>query len=431
MAAAAAPSGDEDFRVYTDTPRLLLRPARLKLLRRERDRQSDRWQRFAARVTGDLPEPGFARALYGIVAKDTAATKQAIEWALTPDADPRQVAIVYDWCSESMTDGQREAVVERLRPVASSRGDESMVSARNRAFAAVALATADPAVSEAALRDLVVNWWRVKTAPALVTGARTANAADLQALYETLHAVRDNLNIDLRDDALTWFRHLPEWHLLSHYPAPIESDGNAYFIPVYAGSGAPDLHLAVLSRIAGFSMVAYENNSQESQFLQGFLTLGRFSLRDGFGSPYEFLWANPYLPGLSYHHAPKLFHDPESGRLALRGSWDDDGTWFGLVGRELQMFKEGKSTVLRVVPGRKPLEIGPYHVEFGEPTGPVDIGTQEPGGIIYLGLPPGAVYSVQGMRDKLYTVAADRNGTVVIEYSSPVPPSIRVKRAQR
>src|SRR5512138_260064 len=87
--ACAAPSGDEDFRVYTDTPRLLLRPARLRLLRRERDRQSERWQRFAALVTGEPAEPGFAQALYATVAKDTSAARQAVDWALTPGADPR------------------------------------------------------------------------------------------------------------------------------------------------------------------------------------------------------------------------------------------------------------------------------------------------------------------------------------------------------
>ena len=127
---------DEDFRVYTDTPRLLLRPARLRLLRRERERQSERYQRFAALLTGDLPEPGFTRALYATVAKDTAAAKQAIEWALAAGADPRQVALVYDWCSESMTAGQRNQFVERLRALASTPGDGSFVSARNRAFAA-------------------------------------------------------------------------------------------------------------------------------------------------------------------------------------------------------------------------------------------------------------------------------------------------------
>src|SRR3954454_2618570 len=39
--SASAPDG---YKVYTEAPRLLLRPARLKLLRREKERQSLRWE---------------------------------------------------------------------------------------------------------------------------------------------------------------------------------------------------------------------------------------------------------------------------------------------------------------------------------------------------------------------------------------------------
>ena len=37
-----------------------------------------------------------------------------------------------------------------------------------------------------------------------------------------------------------------------------------------------------------------------------------FLMRGPFGSPYEFLWANPYQPGLSYYHVPLVLHDPGS-----------------------------------------------------------------------------------------------------------------------
>jgi len=52
--------------VQTEHPRLLLRPQRLRLLRRERERTSMRWQQFEALVAGGapMPEKGFALALY-------------------------------------------------------------------------------------------------------------------------------------------------------------------------------------------------------------------------------------------------------------------------------------------------------------------------------------------------------------------------------
>ena len=40
-----AQTTDEDLKIYTDHPRLFLKAQRLKMLRRERDRQSERWDR--------------------------------------------------------------------------------------------------------------------------------------------------------------------------------------------------------------------------------------------------------------------------------------------------------------------------------------------------------------------------------------------------
>src|SRR5881398_88503 len=84
-AAAQAPA-DEPVTVSADHPRLSLRPQRLRLLRRERERSSMRWQQFAALVAGNapLPERGFAQALYFAIAGDDAIGKQAVASALSP-----------------------------------------------------------------------------------------------------------------------------------------------------------------------------------------------------------------------------------------------------------------------------------------------------------------------------------------------------------
>ena len=47
----------DSFRVYTEGPRLLLRPQRLRLLRRERERRSLRWDQFETLWTANAPFP--------------------------------------------------------------------------------------------------------------------------------------------------------------------------------------------------------------------------------------------------------------------------------------------------------------------------------------------------------------------------------------
>ena len=72
--------------VSTEHPRLFLRPARLRLLRRERERTSLRWQQFHSLMAGNaaMPEPGFAHALYYEVAGDKDAGRKAIAGRSVP-----------------------------------------------------------------------------------------------------------------------------------------------------------------------------------------------------------------------------------------------------------------------------------------------------------------------------------------------------------
>ncbi len=104
---AEAQAGLEEYRVYNDHPRLLLTSQRLRLLKRERDRDTMRWHQFSllVRSAAEMPEPGFALALYYQVTSDEVFGKRAVEWALGPGTDLRQLALVYDWCQTVMTRG--------------------------------------------------------------------------------------------------------------------------------------------------------------------------------------------------------------------------------------------------------------------------------------------------------------------------------------
>ena len=52
FAVAWGQAADEDYRPYTEQPRLFLRAQRLRLLKRERDRQSMRWEQFNTLMAG-------------------------------------------------------------------------------------------------------------------------------------------------------------------------------------------------------------------------------------------------------------------------------------------------------------------------------------------------------------------------------------------
>src|SRR5260370_38575796 len=71
-----------------------------------------------------------------------------------------------------------------------------------------------------------------------------------------------------------------------------------------------------------------------------------FILRGTLGATYEFLWANPYQPGLSYYLVPLLFHDDMFGRLFMRSSWEENAKWLGYFHGELQNFDEGHLRVM-------------------------------------------------------------------------------------
>ena len=62
--------------------------------------------------------------------------------------------------------------------------------------------------------------WRAGFAPACRRPQRPA-LPDLYALLEMLHAIRDNLKIDLRDDAVDYFAHLPAFLISGNYPGAL------------------------------------------------------------------------------------------------------------------------------------------------------------------------------------------------------------------
>jgi hypothetical protein len=413
---------DEDFHVYRDAPRLLLTPQRLRLLQRERERQSPRWEQFDSLMSGGAPpginatEPGFAWALYYQITRQPAAAKQAIDWALGNSTDLRQLALVFDWCGPAMTQGESDRLADKIQqeleaPASDVRGHAA------RVFAAIALADRLPDQGNAILSEVVQKWWRSK--PVLPRDQR-------YALYEMLHALRDNVKVDLRESAAGYFKDLPLAHLTGHYPAPFAAPENEFLIPVYLHDGNPDPADAAMSRAAGLAMVAYDTNALDSQLLQGWLMRDRFMMRGSLGAVYEFLWANPYQPGLNYDQVPLVFHQPYTGEVFARTSWDEDATWIGYFDGRVQLFQNGSLQTLRQGAAVGPIQVGTATITSttSKDAARFHLSNET---LFVLGLAPRSEYSVEIDDQELEFLDTDAGGTLRVPISSGADVGVRVR----
>ena len=423
---------DEDFHIYRDAPRLILTAQRLRLVQRERERQSPRWEQFDALISGGAPmaEPGFAWALHYQVTRQAASAKSAIDWALkdvaTPDAGVlRQLALVFDWCGPAMTEAQSASLAAKIqRGIATPGNDVRTQSAR--VLAAIALADRLPDQGDAALREVIQKWWRGQIVPQLAAGRAALPREQRYALYEMLHALRDNLRIDLREQAAGYFQELPVAHLAGHYPAPFAAPENEFLIPAFLHDGNPDPAEAAMSRAAGLAMVAYDTNALDSQLLQGWLMRDRFVMRGSLGVVYEFLWANPYQPGLNYDHVPLVFHEPHTGEVFARTSWDEDATWIGYFDGRLQLFQNGRLQTLRAGAAVQPVQVGSATIASA-PAADAARFHLENETLFVLGLAPRSEYAVEIDDQELELLETDVGGTLLVPSSSGADVGVRIR----
>jgi len=421
---------DEEFRVYTDAPRLLLTAQRLRLLQRERERQSMRWQQFDALLAGGapMPEPGFAWALYYRVAKDAAAGKKAVDWALTDAAsDLRQLALVFDWCGLVMSPAQMDRLGAKIERALAAPAPSDLTGQSARALAAIAIADRLPDHAGSVLKAILDQWWRGNIVPRVNAGEPAIPREQTYALFELLHAVRDNLKIDLREAAPAYFKTLPTDHLMGHYPSSFQGPENDYRVPVYVRDGEPNLTDAALSRAAELAMVAFDSNAAENQWVQGWLMQDRFMMRGALGAPYEFLWANPYQPGLSYFLAPLVFHDPLTGHLFARSSWDEDAIWVGYFEGRLQLFRDGQIQTLKAGAVADPLRVSGIVVFSARDRDAYRFHVDEEQTFV-IGLAPHARYDVEIDDQELWEEETDAGGTLVLALPEGADAGVRIRR---
>ncbi len=410
----------DSFQVYTDRPRLFLRPQRLRLLRRERERTSMRWDQLQLLITGGapMPEPGFAQALYYRIADDPAAARRAIEWALTPGRDLRQLALVYDWCQPALSASQKQTMLAGLQ-AGLRQPPKNFAGWRDHILAAISVAGDDDALSQAVLGDFVTHEWLGRIIPALRSGRAVLHGEDNYPLLEVFHAFRDSLNVDLREDYPVFFRQLPLVDLLSYYPPPFPAAENEFHIPFAPATGEPDLRAAALSRAGELAMVAFDSNAPESQVLQGWLMNDRFLMRGLFGITYETLWANPYQPGLSYYHVPLVLHDDLLGRLLVRSSWEDDARWAGYIDGHLQEFRDGGVVPVDPAKPREPLDLEEATIFFASASNRLQSGKKEANDLFLVGLAARTPYHVEVDDEEMREMSSDPGGILYLKGVRP------------
>ena len=425
---ATGQQGPDDFRPYTDAPRLFLRPARLKLLRREKERRSLRWDQFETLWTGaaQFPEFGWAAALRYQIAEDDSAGRQAVAWAAGAATDARQIALITDWCEPLMSAADKALIYPKLdramnlgvnRPGAPAM---TLAEARTKALAAIVLSEVRAAASEKALREVYDGFWMGSLIPGLRDGRLHVSFADASAMIELMHAFRDNINYDLRETFGAWFRDYPLTHILAHYPEPFPASENEYRIPAdpQIDKRGPDVVKATLSRAAELAMVAYDANAPETQLLQGYLMNDRFLMRGAMGITYELMWANPYQPGLSYYHVPLVVHDAVGGELFVRSSWEDDASWLGFFGGQLQLFANGEVVQVDPKAQHDPMDVEEATVFFARGATrfvvPDRKGDDAVDDVFIIGLEKKRRYHVEVDGEEMFEATSDVGGIVYL-----------------
>ena len=254
--------------------------------------------------------------------------------------------------------------------------------------------------------------------------------ADAYAMLELIHCFRDNLEFDLRETFVAWFRDYPLTHILAHYPEPFPGAENEYRIPAdpEIDKRGPDVTKATLSRAAELAMVAFDANAPETQLLQGFLMNDRFLMRGTLGIPYELMWANPYQPGLSYYHAPLVVHDAVGGELYVRSAWEDNAAWLGFFAGQLQLFKGGE--LVRVDPhaAHDPMDLEEATVFFAREANKFRVpdrpkpeaaaedknGDDAVDDVFIIGLEPNRPYHVEADGMGMFEVSSDVGGIIYV-----------------
>jgi hypothetical protein len=417
------------YKIYTNHPRIWLHADRVRRLKKDAERNSDRWvrlQRLIAQKTA-FPEEPLVWALQFQVVADEDAGRLAVGWAtalaagpgFAQPADLRLGALVYDWCYPLLDDSQKAALAGALGKAAekvTGQTDPDLAAVRSALLAAVSVAGEwDHAPTVA--QQIFERHWEPRILLDLRRGGFLDRPADLVALLEMMHVSRHNLERDLWQQAPEVFAPLPVVLMLGDYPEPVQTPEGLFRRPARPTTApqADPVVAGVDQRIAQMMLVDYENSSASYQFLQGWLRHDLFTLGTPLGAPYEFIWLNPYLPGLSYFSAPVLVHDTVRGRLFARRGWQEEDLWLGYLDGQLQIVADGQLNVIKPSDQQPPMVFPGAAVVLARVPMRFKVDVSEGNAIYVVGLVEGETYAVKVNRADFQNFEAGRGGILVLE----------------
>ena len=153
----------------------------------------------------------------------------------------------------------------------------------------------------------------------------------------------------------------------------------------------------------------------------------RYLLRGAFGIPYEFLWANPYQPGLSYDHAPMVWHNADFGHLFVRSDWEDTAEWFGNFDGVMQVFRNGRVSAVDPARTPAPLLLHDAAVCFGHTARRFRVTVDEGNAVFIVGLDPHHTYQVEVDDEQMYEADSDAGGILELDVPSGKEVGVRIK----
>ena len=415
-----------DYKVYTSHPRLWLEGRRLNRLQKDVERQSERWRNLQRLVQADVvfPEEPLLEALLFQVTGDEESGRKAIAWAAgetdsggfeKPD-HLRLGAVVFDWCHELLSAEQKESLAQALFTAAEGLSRENEIGlARVRSGVMALVAVGEDHVGyERVLQTLMKDHWEERLLPLLRKGELLEASAELVALAELSHVARRNFEIEIWGQASDLFRALPLRLMLRVSPRPHRTEEGIFRLPVETDRSAAVIE-GTLNRIAAMVFVAYENTLSDYQFLQGWVRHDAYTLYTPLGAVYEFLWVNPYLPGLSYFSAPLVFHDEFEGRVYARTGWQEEDLWAGYFDGRLLIVADGEEHVIEPTDKQAPLVFPGGAMLFGKPPLSFDRVVPEGKAIYVVGLEEGRSYEVRVNRSRARYQQAGKGGILVID----------------
>jgi hypothetical protein len=116
---------------------------------------------------------------------------------------------------------------------------------------------------------------------------------------------------------------------------------------------------------------------------------------------------------LNYDQVPLVFHEPNTGEVFARTSWDEDATWIGYFEGRLQLFEKGSLQTLREGATVSPIQVGSATVASA-PARDVAKFRLNNETLFVLGLAPRSEYAVEIDDQELEFLDTDAGGTLQV-----------------